>query len=70
MSYSLSGSRDAELAQHLGKRVEIVGTLDNASNATAGATTGAGAGASASAGTARMPEIRISSFREVPGACQ
>src|SRR5262245_29920344 len=27
-SYSLTGNREAELAQHVGKRVEIVGTVD------------------------------------------
>jgi hypothetical protein len=69
-SYALSGSRQAELAQHVGKRVEIVGMLDSASNATAGAATGAGAGVATTAGAARMPELRMTSFREVSGNCQ
>jgi hypothetical protein len=63
--YTLSGSREAELAQHVGKRLEVTGTLDRAgaAAATSGSTR---PGASPST----MPELTITSYRVMPGNCQ
>jgi hypothetical protein len=83
MSYSLTGNRESELALHVGKRVEIVGTVDaNTTAAASGADASANARAGAAGGSAqagaslegrptRAPrQLTIVSFRPVEGACQ
>ena len=75
-SYSLTGNRESELGLYVGKRVEIVGTLD--ANSSTGASTNAGitaggantqAGASAQA-KPNMQQLTIVSFRPLDGSCQ
>jgi hypothetical protein len=76
-SYSLSGNRESELALHVGKRVEIVGTLGpNTAGASAsagvspgGAPPRAGASTDTKAAT-NLQQLTIVSFRPVEGACQ
>lgn len=62
MAYMLTGSREGDLAAHVGKRVEIVGTMEGA--------TATGTSGQARSGAAEMREIDITSFRVVPGNCQ
>ena len=76
-SYSLTGDRESELALHVGKRVEIIGTLGpNTAGASANAGVGAGsaspqAGASADTkGATNLRQLTIVSFRPVEGTCQ
>jgi len=78
-AYSLTGNRESELALHVGKRVEIVGTVDaNTTGAGAAANAGVGAGATstqagASANAQAAPSLRqltIVSFRPLEGNCQ
>jgi hypothetical protein len=77
-AYGLTGNRESELALYVGKRVEIVGTLDANARTDASATVGANAGgantqAGASAGTQatpKMQQLTIVSFRPVEGNCQ
>ena len=79
-AYGLTGSRESELALYVGKRVEIVGTID-ASTRGAGASAnvgveagGAATQARASADTQAAPNLQqltIVSFRPLEGApCQ
>ena len=66
--YSLTGNRESELALHVGKRVEIIGTL--APN-TAGASASPQAGTSADTkGATNLQQLTIVSFRPVEGTCQ
>jgi hypothetical protein len=78
-AYSLTGSRESDLAQHVGKRVEIIGTVAGTPRGTGtSASVGAdAAGASVQAGAAaqgqtagNMQQLTIVSFRPVEGACQ
>jgi hypothetical protein len=79
IAYGLTGNRESELALHVGKRVEIVGTTDaNTRGAGVSADVGAGgAGASAQADVsaqgrpaANLQQLTIVSFRPVEGNCQ
>lgn len=77
-AYNLTGNRESELALYVGKRVEIVGTLD--ANARPGASAnadvnagGANAQADASAkpqATPNMQQLTIVSFRPMEGECK
>jgi hypothetical protein len=77
-AYGLTGNRESELALYVGKRVEIVGTLDSSARTGASATAGANAGgantqAGVSAGaqaTPNMQQLTIVSFRPVEGECK
>jgi hypothetical protein len=77
-AYGLSGSRESELALYVGKRVEIVGTLDaNTRGAGASANAGANAGGattdagiSAQAHATPMQQLTIVSFRPLGGDCK
>jgi len=64
MAYSLTGSREGDLAQHVGKRVEIVGTVD--SRVSPGIIPAPAQGEPA----ANLQELTIVSFRPVEGTCQ
>jgi hypothetical protein len=78
IAYGLTGNRESELALYVGKRVEIVGTLDaNTRGADASANVGVNAGgattqagASAQAPATPMQQLTIVSFRPVEGNCQ
>lgn len=55
-SYELTGKRDAELSPYLGKRVEVIGTLDSgSSDARATSGTGAPTDQTATAGQKDVP---------------
>ncbi|MGH9370382.1 MAG: hypothetical protein ACRD15_02490 [Vicinamibacterales bacterium] len=65
IAYSLTGDRESELEKHVGQRLEIVGTLDDASDATA---TGPVSG-SASQRVGDLKALTIVSFRAIGGTC-
>ena len=75
-SYRLSGST-SDFSTLVGKRVEVKGTLQNRSGSGAGAAAGGNypsnpAGGGAQAGASKdttMPQLRVTSVREVPGTC-
>jgi hypothetical protein len=77
-AYGLNGNRESELALYVGKRIEIVGTLN--SNASTGASANVGVntgGANTQAGvsaqtqaTPNMQQLTIVSFRPVEGECK
>lgn len=77
-AYGLSGNREKELALYVGKRVEIVGTLDANARTGASANVGANAGgANTQAGvsaetqvTPNMQQLTIVSFRPLEGECK
>jgi hypothetical protein len=79
-AYNLTGNRESELALYVGKRVEIVGTLDantrgagasaNAGVNAGGASTQAGAGVSAGTQGTPMQQLTIVSFRPIEGDCK
>jgi hypothetical protein len=64
LAYSLTGSREGDLAQHVGKRVQIVGTVD--SSIRPSITVAPAQGESA----ANLQRLTIVSFRPVEGTCQ
>lgn len=80
-AYELTGSGEGQLAQHVGKRVEIMGRVkDSAGSATTGSTTGAAAGSTAgrTPEPGRTPvvgqdlnlkEFEVVSVREATGDC-
>jgi hypothetical protein len=64
LTYSLTGNRESGLTQHVGKRMEIVGTVDAAIRPSiTAAPTESGA-------AANLQELTIVSFRPVEGTCQ
>jgi hypothetical protein len=77
-AYGLTGNRESELALYVGKRVEIIGTLDANTRTGASANVGLNAGGataktdvSAQAGAApNMQQLTIVSFRPVEGECK
>ena len=70
-SYNLSGTRENELLLHVGKRVEIIGTLaPNTTGASANAGVSAGGASADTKAATNMQQLTIVSFRPVEGACQ
>jgi hypothetical protein len=75
-AYALTGNREKDLEQHVGKRVEIVGTLERSGagmTSGAGTTPSAGAPASDTAGASQrlgdLQQINVVSFKSVSGSC-
>ena len=73
-AYELTGDKEDELKAHVGKRVEITGTLKAAAVAGGAPTGGATAGAPPSGVDAmskdlRLREFDVLSFKEAPGTC-
>jgi hypothetical protein len=64
LTYSLTGNRESDLTQHVGKRVEIVGTIDTAIRPSITAAPPQGEAA------ANLQELTIVSFRPAEGTCQ
>ncbi len=63
LTYSLTGNRESDLTQHVGKRVEIVGTVDSAIRPSITVAPQGGA-------AANLQELTIVSFRPVEGTCR
>jgi len=70
MSYALDG-RDSELKDHVGQRVEIMGTLDAShDSSTAGATsTSTTTSGSASSRMDMTKRLKVSSVRMIASTC-
>jgi hypothetical protein len=70
-AYELTGKREGELAKFVGRRIEITGMLKKAGSETAGTTGTAGTETKPSGGfdplgqDLRLPEVNVTSFREV-----
>jgi hypothetical protein len=73
-SYELTGPNEGQVANHVGKRVEIVGTLKPAEVGAAGPTGGPTAGApprgvDVASSDLKLRELDVISVREASGAC-
>jgi hypothetical protein len=74
-AYELTGSNEGKLADHVGKRVEIRGTLKAAEmtpggRPTGGATAGAPpSGVDVGGQDLKLRELEVTSVREVSGTC-
>ncbi len=73
-AYELTGSGEGQLASHVGKRVEIMGTFKAAEAGAAGPTGGPTAGAPPSgvditSEDLKLREFEVASVRETTGAC-
>ena len=73
-AYELTGSGEGQLASHVGKRVEIMGTFKAAETGAAGPTGGPTAGAPPSgvditSEDLKLREFEVASVRETAGAC-
>jgi hypothetical protein len=71
-AYALTGDREADLAPHLGHRVEIVGTIDRdprGERVTTGIVVDDGDAPVKDQGVAPLPRLTIVSFRPVDGTC-
>ena len=64
-TYRLDGT-DAMLSPHVGHKIEVTGTVDQASSPAASAATEAGASASASS----APKLKVDSVKMVSATCQ
>jgi hypothetical protein len=75
MAYELTGTNEGQAAQHVGKRVEIMGKLKAAEVGASGRPTGgptAGKppeGVDVAGADLKLRELEVSSMREVPGTC-
>ena len=75
VAYELTGPNEGKLAQHVGKRVEIVGKLKAselgpAGNPTGGATAGKPpAGVDVASKDLKLRELDVTTIKEVPGTC-
>lgn len=79
-AYELSGSKEGDLAQYVGRRVELVGMMKNSDSAVGTSGSGAGAVGSSGSGAAtsggfdplgqdlRLPEVDVTSIREAAAA--
>lgn len=74
MAYELTGTGEGKAAAHVGKRVEIAGTLKaaevQAGRPTGGATAGKPPeGVDVAGKDLKLRELEVTSIREVPGTC-
>jgi hypothetical protein len=73
-AYELTGANEGQLAQHVGKRVEITGKLKAAEIGASGPTGGPTAGApprgvDVTSEDLKLRELEVMSVRETTGAC-
>jgi hypothetical protein len=74
-AYELSGSNEGQVAQYVGKRVEITGVLKPADVGASGKPTGGAtagqppSGVDVASKDLQLREIEITSVREAPGSC-
>jgi hypothetical protein len=66
MAYEVTGSKEGDLKQFVGKRVEIMGKAKAAERSASGAPTG---GVDPAGQDLRLAEIEIASVKGVPGDC-
>lgn len=66
MAYEATGSKEGDLKQYIGKRVEIMGKTKAAERSASGAPTG---GVDLAGQDLKLTEIEIASVKAVPGEC-
>lgn len=69
MSYSLIPEGNVNLQRHIGKKVEITGTMSEMSSPSRPAAP-SGQSSARSGIEADHPQIKVSSIRELPGSCE